>query len=115
MDAVLLGILFVAAFLFFPIMQCHTPATVVVLRDNSIIARYPLAENRSFTVEGSLGPMEIMIRNNAVSVISSCCLQKTCMHTGSINKTGRQIVCAPNHILIEITSPRKDTIDAITQ
>jgi hypothetical protein len=37
------------------------------------------------------------------------------MATGAIVRHGQQIVCAPNHILVELETPSGISVDAVTQ
>ena len=115
LDAVVVIVLLGAALIAIPAMATQKPAIVVTLYNNTIIARYPLTENRVYRINGNVGPMDIAVKNKTVRVLSATCAQHLCMHTGSISKTGQQIVCAPNHIIIEIHAAQKDTLDAVTQ
>ena len=103
-----------SAFFFVPFMQSHTPHTVVVYRDNTPIAAYPLAEDCSFTIKGAIGPMKIKIEDKSVWVDSATCPEQICVKTRPISKTSQQIICEPNHIVLEI-SPAKDTIDGVSR
>jgi len=100
--------------LFIPFMQSHTPDTVVVFKGNESIACYPLIKDCSFIVQGALGPIKICIKNKAVWVDSATCPERICVLTRPISKTSQQIICEPNHIVIEI-SPSKDTIDGVSR
>jgi hypothetical protein len=102
------------AVFFVPFMQSNTPDTVFVYRDNTLIARYPLTNDYSFTVRGALGPMKIRIKDKAVRVDSATCPERICVKTRPISKTAQQIICEPNHIVLEI-SPAKDTIDGVSR
>ena len=50
--------------------------------------------------------MTLSIRNGSVCVLSSSCPKKICMRTGAVRLRGQQIVCAPNHILVEIETSK---------
>ena len=115
LDALVILALLGAALIAIPALTTQKPAIVVTLYNNAVIARYPLNENRTYRITGTLGPMDIAISNGTARVGYSTCPQQVCVHTGSISKTGQQIVCAPNHIIIEIHAAGKDTIDAVTQ
>jgi len=104
-----------SAIIAIPAMQSRTPSTVVILYNNATLARYPLNENRTCRINAALGPMDIAITNGTAKVVYSTCPQHICMRTGSIHTTGQQIVCAPNHIIIEICSAQKDGIDAVSR
>lgn len=114
LDFLIICILTGCTVFFVPFMQSNTPDTVVVYKNNAAIARYPLSENRSFAVKGALGSMIIRIRDKTVRVDSATCPERICVHTRPISRTSQQIICEPNHIVIEI-SPAKDTIDAVSR
>jgi hypothetical protein len=96
-------------------MQSHEPDTVVVFKDNTLISRYPLSEDQDFIVHGALGPMKIRIERGRVRVLSSTCPQQVCVRTHPIGKTSQQVICEPNHVVLEIESRQKDSLDAISK
>jgi hypothetical protein len=97
-------------------MRAATPSTVVIRRDAAVIARYPLGEDRRFIVEGAEGPLDIQISKQGVAVLHSTCRNQVCVHTGRVGQAFRPVICAPNHVIIEITAPStRDTIDARTR
>lgn len=100
-----------------PIIQANQPSTVAIYKDNTLYAEYPLNEEREFLIKGHEGPMIIKIHNSHISVSSSTCRKQICVKSGAISKPFQQLVCAPNHVLIEIRSPKKaeERIDAITR
>lgn len=116
-DVALIIVFIVAAVYSFPVLYAHQPATVAVYKDNTLYAEYPLSEDREFSLNGYEGPMTIRIQNGHVFVHSSTCRKQICVKSGKISKPFRQIICAPNHVLIEIHSHKKteEKIDAITQ
>jgi hypothetical protein len=99
---------------FAPYMRSHEPDTVVVYRDNAVAACYPLSENRLFTIKGARGPMVIRVHDKTAAVESSTCPERMCVQTRPIAMTSQQIICEPNHIILEI-SPSKDTLDAVSR
>lgn len=89
---------------------------VVVYRDNEILAKYSLGDDVTFPVRGYHGPMRIAIEDSSVRVLQSSCANKVCIHTGIITSPNRQIVCAPNHVLIQIQkSSDSGEIDALAR
>jgi hypothetical protein len=114
-DAVLIAICATGATLFLPLFQNNRPETVAIVRDATTIATYPLSTDRRVLIQGRIGPMELEIRNKAVRVVSSTCPRQICLFAGRIGRTGQQIICSPNHVLIEIISSRKDGPDAVTR
>jgi hypothetical protein len=114
LDFIVICILLGCTILFIPFMRSHAPDTVVVYKDNVSIACYPLMDDCSFTIQGAIGPIKICIKNKAVWVDSATCPERICVLTRPISKTSQQIICEPNHIVIEI-SPTKDTIDGVSR
>lgn len=99
-----------------PIIQANKPSEVVIYKDNNLYAKYPLTVDREFSVNGHEGLMKIRIHDSHVSVCSSTCRKQICVKSGKISKPYQQLICAPNHVLIEIQSNKeRDTIDAITR
>jgi hypothetical protein len=114
-DSIIIVVLLAATVIALPLMHSSRSATVIVFNNNQIIARYPLAQDKFFTIQGDEGPMSLEIKNNAVSVTASSCKRHLCMKTGTIRYPYQQIVCAPNHVIVTIGSPEKSRIDAIAQ
>jgi hypothetical protein len=112
-DAVLLLVLILGAVGAVPFIQSHSPATVVVYKDNTLYAEYPLDINNEFIIDGSVGRMKVRIGDTGVAVVSSTCSKQICLHGGVIRMPFQQLICVPNHILIEIQSKKaKEKIDA---
>jgi hypothetical protein len=115
LDAVVIALCAAGALAFWPLFQSHRPATVAVFRDNEKIAEYPLSDSRTVTLRGRLGDITISIRDNGACVLRSTCPKQLCVHAGTIRQTGQQIVCAPNHILVELESSSGKTVDAVAK
>jgi hypothetical protein len=90
-----------------PLIASNKPENVEIYRDNEKVAEYPLYTDRSFPIGGVLGTLMITIKNNSVSITSSNCPHHLCMQIGSIHHSNEQIICAPNHILITISSAKE--------
>jgi len=114
-DVVIITVLITACLFSIPFLHSITPETVVVYRENRIIATYPLSVDRTITVEGALGPVELQIKNRSVAITKSPCPQHVCERTGAIRNPSSQIICAPGHLLITITSSAKEKVDAIAR
>ncbi len=105
-----------SAIAFIPVMQVNGPATVVVRCDNNVVARYPLDRVVAFRIQGAEGPLDIRIDTNGTSVVKATCRNQVCVHTGRIHCSSQQIICAPNHVIIEIQSTHAaDSIDAVAR
>lgn len=100
----------------FPLLQSGMPETVSIFRDNALIAKYPLKEDRQFTVDGTVGPVTIAVHNVGAHVLASTCPRGICLHASPIKRPGQQIVCAPNHLSIVITAKKDgNIIDALAE
>jgi hypothetical protein len=114
-DALIIALLTAAAAVFFPIVNNSRADEIAVVRDNRTIATYTLAPDRMVSIKGAIGPMELEIKNKSIRVVSSTCPKQICLDAGAIRRAGQQIICSPNHILIEIVSLHKDGPDAVTR
>ncbi|MBD3347514.1 MAG: hypothetical protein GF401_20855 [Chitinivibrionales bacterium] len=107
-DLVIIGALLLVSVAFIPLMKSYAPSTVAVYRDNRVIARYPLEADKRFTVHGEIGDVSVHIHNSRVSVEKSTCSKQICVTATPVSNVGQQIVCAPNHILVQIESSSED-------
>ncbi len=115
-DIVLIVLIIAVSLTILPFMQRNKPSGVQVYKNNTLYAEYPLYVDRTFTVAGHDGPMVVKIKDGKVSIESSCCREQICVKMGTINKSYQQLVCAPNHVIIEVTGKGEDDhIDAIAQ
>lgn len=114
-DAVIILMILSASLFSLPTLQALSPDTVSIFRENRLIATYPLNRDDTISVPGARGPVEIVIRNGKVAVSRANCPHGICMKTGAVNAPHAQIICAPNHILVTITSSAPDTIDAVAR
>jgi len=106
-----------AMFAVFPLFKSGLPDSVVVFRNNSLVAEYPLDIDTKFFVNGKNGPVGIEIVNKEVRIAHVNCPHQICRRTGPISQTFGQLVCAPNNILVEIRSSkstRNKSVDGIT-
>jgi len=91
-------------------------AEVVVIRDNRIVADYDLNTDGDYTIKGHEGPLSISIKNGTVSIVKAACRNQICVKTGKISMVSQQIICAPNHIVVEIRAGKgENAIDGIAR
>lgn len=74
---------------------------------------YDLNTDREFKIRGPLGDSTINIEKSKVSIISSPCKNKTCIHIGEINKSNQSTACLPNRLIITIEG-EVDEVDTIS-
>lgn len=77
--------------------------TVVIHCGNSVYGSYPLAENRTVTIDRDGLHNVIRIENSQVFMEESSCAGGQCISQGRISHSGESIVCLPNHLVAEIT------------
>ena len=115
-DIILAVILLAGAVAFVPFMRSQAQDLVVVYRGDTVLAKYPLSRNKVFTVRGRIGAMTIEIYGKSVNVRSSTCPRQICVRHRPISRAFQTIVCAPNHIIVEIQSPAAEkTTDAVNR
>jgi hypothetical protein len=115
LDAFVILLLLCAGIAFIPISASQTPTTATIYRDNTVVARYPLSIPTEFFIQGANGRIKARIEHGALRIDSSDCPRQICRHTAPISRPFEQIVCVPNHVLIEISSGGKKQIDAIAR
>jgi|WetSurMetagenome_2_1015567.scaffolds.fasta_scaffold00008_14 hypothetical protein len=115
LDAPVIAACAAGALAFWPLFQSHRPSTAAIFRDDEKIAEYPLSESRTVQIRGDLGEMTISIGADGACVLRSTCPKQICAHAGTIRQTGQQIICAPNHVLIELESSSGRAVDAVAK
>jgi hypothetical protein len=77
---------------------------------------FPLDAEVIVTVFGPLGDTAVEIHGNRVRVLSSPCLNQTCVAQGHIKAAGQWIACLPNNVFTVIESNEKseEGLDAST-
>jgi hypothetical protein len=108
-DAAIILIMICGAALSLNLAKPERPNSVVVFRQNAVVAEYPLRDDVTFAVSGKIGPLEIEVKNGAAKITRTSCPRQICKRSGSINGRHGQLICAPNNILIRIRSPQTQT------
>lgn len=115
-DFILLaGILAVAAILFAVGSlreKTEDGAWVVISVNGKEAGRYSLAENVSVNIVGPLGVNRLVISEGTVWMEEAVCPDRYCIRQGEISKTGQQIICLPNYIVVEIVGGEGLELDA---
>jgi hypothetical protein len=86
----------------------------VVITAGSSTAAYDLGVDRTVLVEGPLGQTEIVIAGGRVWVEDSPCRDKICVQMGKKKRTGEQIVCLPNRVVVEVVGDEFE-FDAVSR
>jgi hypothetical protein len=115
-DGLLMLVVLLAAVFFVPLARGGAPDTVTVHRDDHLVARYPLDQDKTFTVRGRMGDVELTIEDGAVRVSRSSCPRQVCVHAGAIAHAHQQIICAPNHLTVSVRAPTdRGDLDAVAR
>ena len=95
------------------VMLCFLPgsndsaAYAEVYLNGQIIKRVPLQDAQTFVIEDQYSN-EITVADGAIAFTASDCPGQDCVHSGSIQSTGRSLVCLPNRVEIRVVSGADD-------
>ncbi len=96
--------------LFLPSYGDATESVVQIYQSGELLRELPL--NGEETVEiGGKYENTLVIQNGSVAFAHSTCPGEDCVHSGSISRAGRSLVCLPNEVEVRITGA--DEIDFI--
>lgn len=107
------GVIFLFAFL-----SGQGGDSVQVKVDGRVTAVYPLAENRTVTINGIGGENVLVIENGEAYISEADCPDKLCVNQGKISMNGQSVICLPHKTVIEITGEKqsdKSDIDIIVK
>ena len=82
-----------------------------VVREISLSA---LTETVTFDVPGAEYPITIEAQPGRIRVSHSDCPSQDCVHTGWVSRSGGQIVCLPNRLIIALEGSDAPLGDAVT-
>ena len=75
-------------------------AYVVVMVQNNEEARYSLAKDGIYTINGGTNTIEI--KDGKVRMLEALCPNHLCIHQGWIRFEGQSIVCLPNKVTVSV-------------
>lgn len=90
--------------------------TARIVLDNELVAELPLSalsETVTLDVPGARYPITVEAEQGRVRVSHSACPSQDCVHTGWVSRSGGQIICLPNRLVITVTGGGADA-DAVT-
>ena len=79
--------------------------------DGKEIARYSLAENGTYILNG--GTNTITVENGTVRMTEAACPDHLCVHQGKISGAGQVITCLPNRLTVTVFGA-KGEVDLIS-
>ena len=71
-------------------------------------------EDKTVHVQGPLGETIVHIENGKVWIEDSPCREKICIKMGRIERTGEQLICVPNRVVVELEGERGD-VDGVSR
>lgn len=108
-------IVFVAglAFLLHGLIGGKGAGSVTVKVEGEITGVYSLAEDQTIKING--GTNILQIKNGYADMIEADCPDKLCVKQKSISKSGENIICLPNKVVVTIDSSENSEFDAVAQ
>jgi hypothetical protein len=98
----------------FPLLWSGGKAERAVVRlDGRVVAEFPLAAARRFTVKGPLGETLIEIAPGRARVLSDPGPRQYCVQQGWLTRPNAIAICAPNHVSLSLSGrdPSHDSIN----
>lgn len=90
-----------------------TADRIIITLDGEVYNTLSLDKAAVITIEDGKGGFNIIqVENGAVSVSEANCSNQTCVHTGSVSRSGEIIACLPHRLVISIES-KDEEVDAI--
>lgn len=90
--------------------------TARIVLDNELVAEISLSDlDEPVTIEvpGAKYPITVEAERGKIRVLHSDCPSQDCVHTGWVSRSGGQIVCLPNRLVITVTGGTAEA-DAVT-
>lgn len=82
-------------------------AAAEIYQDGILLDTLPLDVNCAVKVTGRY-ENTVEIRDGSVLISASTCPGGDCMHSGSVSRTGRSIVCLPNRVEVRVVGTASD-------
>lgn len=95
------------------VMVCFLPrrsdsaAYAQIYQNGELTHTVSLKENTTFTIADQY-INEITVQDGSIAFTDSDCPGQDCVHSGSISRTGRSLVCLPNGVEIRVISAETD-------
>ena len=89
--------------------------TATVVLDGETVDTFPLtgAQARTYDVPGAPYPITLEIEDGRVRVLHSDCPSQDCVRTGWVARSGGQIVCLPNRLVLSIAGTQAPDVDFV--
>lgn len=122
-DKIFIAMVFIGSLLFYvPLfvedwINKDKPKEVVVNYKSEEILREDMRKDGTYVVKGTLGDVEIEVKDEAVRVEKENSPYHLCSIQGWVEDTGRPIICLPNEIVVQIEAGEdtKNGVDTVIQ
>ena len=92
------------------------PKTAVVSFKDGVVLRADMNVDKTYVVQGSLGDVDIEVKDQRVRVEKENSPYHLCSIQGWVSDANTPIVCLPNNIVVVIeTSEETDDVDTVIQ
>ncbi len=88
---------------------------VDVAVDGQQIASYPLAENRTVTIQGKGGANVLVIENGAAFIQDADCPDRLCVRQGKIDRSGQSVICLPHKVVVSVAGQPQEDVDIVVK
>ena len=78
-----------------------------IYQDGQLVKTVALQEDQTFRIEGRYSN-QITVADGSIAFTSSDCPGQDCVHSGSVDRMGRSLVCLPNGVEIRVISGSSD-------
>lgn len=122
-DKIFIAMIFIVSLLFYvPLfvedwMNKDKPKEVVVNYKSEEVLREDMRVDGTYVVKGTLGDIEIEVKDEAVRVEKENSPYHLCSIQGWVEDTGRPIICLPNEIVVQIEAGEdtENGVDTVIQ
>ena len=85
---------------------------VVVKVDGNEVARYSLAQDGEYSLNG--GTNVLRIENGKAYLVSANCPDHLCVKQGKIDQSGETITCLPNRLTVTVYSQTEGEVELVS-
>jgi hypothetical protein len=117
-DRILVAFFAAVALLAWPatrlVASAATGADVVVTGPGgtSVLAARP---DRTVTIDGMRGPIQVELKGGAARVVSSPCPDRLCVRQGLVSGPGAALVCVPGGVAVRLGGGDPRELDAVVR
>lgn len=102
--------------LLIPLFFTHTSGSYAVVKvRNEEKLRLDLSQDGTYSVDGTLGPVNIVVQSGKVKVDQENSPHHYCSKQGFVSSSTVPIVCLPNETVITIESGQMESEDTVIQ